>query len=47
MNRLPGSVNQSLALFKSVPLPAALTSQSMPSLVRNMILGQLAFYGTY
>ena len=47
MNRLPGPVSKSLELFKTAPIPEMLTKKSMPILVRNMILGQVAFYGTY
>ena len=45
MNRLPGEVGQSLALFKNLPVISK--AQSMPPLVRNLFLGQLAFFGLY
>ena len=47
MNRLPASATQSLALLKNVPLPAAFKTEGMPTLVKNLFLGQLAFYGAY
>ena len=47
MNRLPAGVNQSLALIKNVPMPAAFKTENMPALVKNLILGQVAFYGFY
>ena len=47
MNRLPATVGQSLALLKNVPLPPAYRTEAMPALVRNLFLGQLAFFGMY
>ena len=47
MNRLPAGVNQSLAVLKSAPLPSFLKTEGMPQLIKNIFLGQLAFYATY
>ena len=48
MNRLPaGITNSALASVKSLPLPAALRTEGMPSLLKNLFMGQVAFYGFY
>ena len=47
MNRLPAGVNQSLSLLNKAPLPAFLKTEGMPQLLKNLFLGQLAFYATY
>ncbi len=47
MNRLPGGVNQSLSMLKSMPMPAVFKKESTPALIKNLFLGQLAFYGFY
>ena len=47
MNRLPAGVNQSLSLLKNAPVPSFLKTEGMPALVKNLFLGQLAFYATY
>ena len=48
MNRLPAGVGSGLAVLKSsVPVPAALRTEGMPTLVKNLFLGQLAFFGAY
>lgn len=48
MNRLPAGVGSSLSVFKnSLPIPAALKTEGMPTLVKNLFLGQIAFFGAY
>ena len=43
MNQLPGTVSKSIALVKN--LPGA--KQEVPQMLRNLVVGQLAFYGMY
>ena len=47
MNRLPAGVSSSLVQLKNLPLPAAIKPDKMPQLVKNLLLGQLAFYAAY